>query len=212
MIAMEYAFAFPDDFDMTAIRRRVAEKGRLFDTYPGLLRKVFLARDRRSNHPTGPTDNGNSYATYYLWSSARAAADFLGGPDFAAVSGAFGRPAVRFLAPLSIVNGYETGGNERTVPATAIRSTVTVAAEASLAAAIAAQRASLRDLRGWPGFHSGMLSLDSATWSIHRFTLWATAAIDEEAGNGSDIRYEVLHLSTPVPGTPLVKKQHALVG
>jgi hypothetical protein len=207
MIAMKYAFVFPDDFDMAVIRRRVADKGRLFDTYPGLLRKAFLATDRRADNQAAPAGASNSYATFYLWSSARAAADFLGGPDFAAVSKAFGRPSVRFFAPLSIIDGYETA-----VPSTAVSSIATVAAKADLAAEIAAQRASLRTLRGRPGFHSGILSLDSASWSIVRFTLWSTAASAETAANGSNTRYEVLHLSTPVPGIPLVKKQLATAG
>jgi hypothetical protein len=207
MIAMEYAFALPDDFDMSVIRRRVAEKGRHFDTYPGLLRKAFLASERRMDNQTDPADAGNSYATFYIWSSARAAADFLGGPDFAAVSSAFGRPAVRFFAPLIIVDGHEMA-----VPTTAVRSTAIVPAEANLAAEIAAQRTSLRALREQPGFHSGVLSLDSASWSIHRFTLWSTDVSAEGFAKGGSTQYEVLHLSNPVPGIPLVKKQPAMVG
>ena len=196
MIAMEYAFALPDDFDMAVIRRRVADKGRHFDTYPGLLRKAFLARDRRA----GPAGVGNSYATFYLWSSAKAAADFLGGPDFAAVCAAFGRPEVRLFAPLGIATG-----SVKAVPTTAVRSIASMAAEADLAVEIASQQASLDALHGRPGFHSGILSLDSANWSILRFTIWATAANAKADSSGSDTSYEVLHLSTPAQRIPLAE-------
>jgi len=151
MIAMEYAFAFPDDFDMAAIRRRVADKGRLFDTYPGLLRKAFLARDRRADSQAEPAEAGNSYATFYLWSSAKAAA-------------------------------------------------------------IAAQQASLDALRGRPGFHSAILSLDSANWSILCFSLWATATSAEALANGCNARYEVLHLSTPAQGIPMAEERLQTAG
>lgn len=212
MIAMEYAFVFPDDFDMAVIRRRVADKGRYFDTYPGLLRKAFLASDRRANNQAETVSIRNSYATFYLWSTAKAAVDFLGGPDFAAVSGAFGRPAVRIYAPLDIANGHETEGHVMAPPTTAVRSTAALAAEADLAAEIMVQRMKLRALRGRPGFHSGILSLDSANWSILCFTLWATAASAEAVANGNRTRYEVLHLSTPAPGIPLAEDRYEKAG
>jgi Domain of unknown function (DUF4865) len=207
MIAMEYAFAFPDDFDMAAIRRRVADKGRHFDTYPGLLRKAFLARDRRADSQAEPAEAGNSYATFYLWSSAKAAADFLGGPDFTAVCAAFGRPAVRLFAPLGIADGQETAA-----PKAAVRSIAPLAADANLAAAIAAQRASLDALRGRPGFHSAILSLDSANWSILCFSLWATATSAEAVANGFNARYEVLHLSSPAQGLSLAEERLQTAG
>ena len=42
MYAMQYEIALPADYDMAIIRRRVATKGPLLDTMPGLGLKAYL--------------------------------------------------------------------------------------------------------------------------------------------------------------------------
>jgi Domain of unknown function (DUF4865) len=46
MIIKQYVVTLPADYDMGIIRKRVAEKGPSFDTFPGLGMKVFLIREK----------------------------------------------------------------------------------------------------------------------------------------------------------------------
>ncbi|WJI15090.1 DUF4865 family protein [Pseudoxanthomonas winnipegensis] len=91
MIAMQYSIALPADYDMAIIRRRIADKGPLLDTLPGLLFKAYLVADRRD--PALPARQ-NLYAPFYLWRDAMAMHRFLDGPAFAALCESFGRPPV----------------------------------------------------------------------------------------------------------------------
>lgn len=92
MIAMQYSFTLPADYDMAIIRRRIAEKGHLLDDFPGLVFKAYMYADR--NDAQLPTRE-NLYAPLYLWRDSRSMNAFLGGPGFAAVTQAFGWPSVR---------------------------------------------------------------------------------------------------------------------
>jgi Domain of unknown function (DUF4865) len=93
MLVMHYRIALGGDpiEAVAAIRKRVAERGALFDGMPGLERKFFLL------DPVDPT-----YATLYLWREPEAALAFLQGPFFATVIASFGRPAVRLLLPTAV--------------------------------------------------------------------------------------------------------------
>jgi hypothetical protein len=42
MLAMQYSFTFPADYDMAIIERRIAENGHRLDGFPGLLFKAYL--------------------------------------------------------------------------------------------------------------------------------------------------------------------------
>ncbi|MBA8878705.1 DUF4865 family protein [Phyllobacterium myrsinacearum] len=90
MIAMQYSFTLPADYDMAIIDRRIAEKGHLLDNYPHLQFKAYLSARRTDE--TRSSDN--SYAPFYLWKEVQGLNNFLGGDGFAAVSEAFGRPQV----------------------------------------------------------------------------------------------------------------------
>jgi hypothetical protein len=88
MIAMQYRFPLPADYDMAIIDRRIADRGHLTDGFPGLLFKAYL-----SARKTGPAQD-NAYAPFYVWNTVDGMHAFLNGPGFAGVSQAFGRPAV----------------------------------------------------------------------------------------------------------------------
>jgi hypothetical protein len=89
MIAMQYNFALPADYDMVIIDRRIAEKGSFTDNFPGLRFKAYLTARR------GEDSAENLYAPFYLWRRDEGLSDFLCGPGFEGVSGAFGWPSVR---------------------------------------------------------------------------------------------------------------------
>ena len=88
MIAMQYRFPLPADYDMAIIDRRIADKAHLTDGFPGLLFKAYL-----SARKTGP-ERDNAYAPFYVWNTVEGMHAFLNGPGFAGVAQAFGRPAV----------------------------------------------------------------------------------------------------------------------
>jgi len=89
VIAMQYSFTLPADYDMAIIRQRIAEKGHMLDHFDGLLLKAYLHADR------GTSSNENLYAPFYVWRDSEAMQRFLGGPGFAALTGDFGWPSIR---------------------------------------------------------------------------------------------------------------------
>jgi hypothetical protein len=92
MIAMQYSFTLPSDYDMAIIDRRIRDKGPLLDNFPHLTFKAYLTA-RKGDPVTGSRDN--LYAPFYVWENGEGLNDFVCGPGFAGVSAAFGRPAVK---------------------------------------------------------------------------------------------------------------------
>ena len=97
MIAMQYVFTLPADYDMGRIVERVAAKGPSFDDYPGLVFKAFLISEAGRDGAVA-----NRYAPFYVWRSPDAMRGFLGGPGFAALVASFGRPSIRTWLPLKV--------------------------------------------------------------------------------------------------------------
>jgi hypothetical protein len=102
MIAMQYSFTLPADYDMAVIRRRIEEKGPSLDHFDGLRLKAYLHATR------GERSDENLYAPFYVWRDSEAMQRFLGGPGFAALTRAFGWPSIRcwqvwdaYLSPLA---------------------------------------------------------------------------------------------------------------
>jgi hypothetical protein len=89
MIAMQYSFTLPADYDMSIIDRRIRENDHKLDGFPDLRFKAYLS-DRRSE--LGSREN--LYAPFYLWERPQGMDAFLSGPGFKAVSNAFGWPRV----------------------------------------------------------------------------------------------------------------------
>ena len=90
MIAMQYSFSLPADYDMEIIDRRIRDKGPAMDGFPHLGFKAFLSA-RRGEFGS----RENLYAPFYLWHQPEGASDFICDPGFAALTNAFGRPHIR---------------------------------------------------------------------------------------------------------------------
>ncbi|CAO95850.1 DUF4865 family protein [Erwinia tasmaniensis] len=90
MIAMQYRFRLPVDYDMSIITTRILENGHQFDNVPGLLLKVWCYSE--SNDPFC-TDEP-LYAPFYLWQDCSSMASFLTGGGFRRLMQDFGRPAI----------------------------------------------------------------------------------------------------------------------
>ncbi|MBY5581132.1 DUF4865 family protein [Rhizobium leguminosarum] len=90
MIAMQYSFNLPADYDMSIIDRRIREKGPMLDGFPNLGFKAYLSVRKGE---FGSRDN--LYAPFYLWQKPEGASDFLCSPGFETLTGSFGWPRVR---------------------------------------------------------------------------------------------------------------------
>ncbi|HEX7815592.1 DUF4865 family protein [Dyella sp.] len=91
MIAMQYSFTLPADYDMQIIARRIAGKGGMTDDFPHLAFKAYLSATREN---PGLPSRDNLYAPFYLWRNEKGMNAFLGGP-FKALCESFGRPSIK---------------------------------------------------------------------------------------------------------------------
>jgi len=90
MIAMQYGFTFPADYNMDIIRQRIATRGAALDGFPGLRFKCYLFTARDSGNT-----QFNRYAPFYLWADSAGMHAFLSSRGFAGLVADFGRPKVR---------------------------------------------------------------------------------------------------------------------
>ena len=189
MIAKQYSIALPADYDMGIIRRRVAERGARFDSFPGLYLKAFLIRERGRAGAVG-----NEYAPFYLWPETEALWDFVAGDGFRAIIDGFGRPAIRNWLTL----GVETRARLRpTAVLAATRSETELAPAHDLIALrrdeIAANRSALADE---PQIAARAVAVDIERWRLLHFALWTRPIDDLPIVLGRD-NFEVLRLSAP---------------
>lgn len=164
MIAMQYSFVLPADYDMAIIGRRIAEKGRFTDGLPGLVFKAYLSS--RKTDEQGPASE-NRYAPFYLWESAAGMNDFLSGPGFVAVSQSFGWPSVKtwsvWHAQLSARMADARFASRELIP---------VRPHARLDELRAAETAHARELVAQQHALAAVAGFEPTTWSIVRFQLW----------------------------------------
>ena len=106
MIAMQYSFTLPADYDMSIIDRRIRDKGTFTDGFPHLVFKAYLTAVK-GDAKAGA--RANLYAPFYVWDSTEGLNNFVCGPGFAGVSASFGRPQVMTWIPWAT----ETAANIR---------------------------------------------------------------------------------------------------
>jgi hypothetical protein len=184
MIAMQYSFVLPADYDMAIVRERIAVKGKLLDDLPGLVFKAYLHAERGEAAE-------NLYAPFYLWRDAEAMHDFLNGPGFAGVTQAFGWPSVRTWTPW-----HASVGDAVRQARHAIRSVAAIAPYSDLAA-----RRLLEEEWARQALKRGALAVvvgfEPVTWSIVRLCLWREAPAEAAPG---EQRYRIGHVSAPGRG------------
>jgi hypothetical protein len=180
MIAMQYSFVLPADYDMAIIDRRIAERGRFTDCFPGLRFKAYLSSRKQA-------DGENRYAPFYLWESPEAMNMFLTGPGFEAVSQSFGWPSVQSwivwhaeLTPRLHAARFATRELLPVLPYAGL-------AEMQAAEARRAERA-LKE----HGALASVAAFEPGSWTLVQFALWEH---DPGVATGCD-RYEVGHVST----------------
>ncbi|MCY0386640.1 DUF4865 family protein [Robbsia sp. Bb-Pol-6] len=187
MIAMQYSFVLPADYDMSIIERRVRERGHVFDDMPSLAFKAFLIA--RKDGAT-PGRHENLYAPFYLWENDQAMTGFLCGPRFRAVVDAFGWPLVRTWTTMAAEQGSALGAARF-----ATREIVPVAPFTSLDALRDRERRSSAAATRDEGALYALSAFEPTGWTVVRFRLWRDATASHETG-GAQV-YEVAHLSNP---------------
>lgn len=196
MIAMQYGIGLPADYDMGIIRRRIADKGHLLDDFDGLVFKAYLHASRGDARLPG---RDNLYAPFYLWRDADAMQRFLCGEGFAALSGDFGRPAVRSWQAWGAALAPDARG-----AVCASRELVDVPADADLPR-WREQEARLARRDRDAGALAAVAALDPRDWTLVRFRLWDRDRADL-AGERVQL-YAVGHVS--MPGARAIRAQGA---
>jgi hypothetical protein len=187
MLAMQYTFALPDDYDMKSIRERVAQKSDYFDRLEGLYEKAFLMSEKGI---AGACENTYAPFYFYIWNHTYAMNDFLVSDSFKAVADAFGRTSVKSWLPLYFSSGKAKFRN----PVFATQEILDIPADANLNEL---RRLEYKLHRQWaehPHNQSGFIGLNADTWQIVRFALWTAPQEDLSADTKA---FEVVHLSAP---------------
>lgn len=187
MLAMQYAFTLPADYDMDIIRARVSTKCVTYDRLPHLGFKAFLITEqgKDGNHE-------NSYAPFYLWQEPQGMHDFFGSDKFQGLVQSFGWPTIRTWSILDVALG-----NTAVAPLHATRELVQIASYADLQELYIRELAEQREAMRSSHVHSRLVAFEPTTWTLVRFTLWEVFGSDERRSQGMQ-HYEVLHLSAPM--------------
>ncbi|WP_266171018.1 DUF4865 family protein [Dyella subtropica] len=186
MLAMQYSFVLPADYDMAIIRQRITEKGHLLDHFPGLRFKAYLSADRRGARL--PTRH-NLYAPFYLWNHGDGMNAFLGSSSFAGVTQAFGWPEVKLWsvwhadvspeAPNAICASRDITTIPPYTDLDALRQQESDAAQKDMAV----------------GALAAVSAYDPTHWTLVRFRLWGE--LRPERIREDRQLYEVGHVSMP---------------
>ena len=186
MIAMQYGFTLPADYDMAIIRRRIAEKGQLLDDFPGLRFKAYLYADRSD---ASLPSRENLYAPFYLWHDNEGMNAFLASTGFAALTQSFGWPRV---CPWMVWQAQVAADLSAAVCAT--RELQPIPAYTALDALRRAESEAIRTDAA-DGALAGVSAFDPANWTVLRFRLWGEPRPDL-AGDNRQL-YRVGHVSHP---------------
>jgi hypothetical protein len=184
MIAMQYGFTLPADYDMAIIDRRIRDKGPMLDGFPQLRFKAYLSARRQGGSLAGAE---NLYAPFYLWDAVEGLNAFLTGPGFAGVTRDFGWPAVR-----SWMVWHAALGTELRAARFASRAVVPIPPHADLATlregAVAEAEAAVRS-----GALAAVTGFDPTGWTLVRFQLLREPPVPMDGAQA----YAVGHVSLP---------------
>lgn len=188
MMAMQYSFVLPADYDMAVIERRIREKGHLLDGFQGLRFKTYLSARKQDD---GFTSTENLYAPFYLWDEPEGLGSFLTGAGFAALAQDFGWPVVRTWVVLHAELGPDLGDARF-----ASRETVRIPPYSDLASfknnAVTDVQTAVR-----VGALAAVAAFDPTAWTMVLFRLWRALPKRQEHGAKDIQTYRVGHVSLP---------------
>jgi hypothetical protein len=183
MLAMQYRFTLPADYDMNIIRRRVAEKGKALDHHAPLAFKVYLVADRLQG------EHENRYAPFYLWHQPEGLRDFIGSAGFAGLAQNFGWPVVNTWP--CVLAQHQSGEWAQARYATCEQIALEPFCDLANLARDEAQQA--EQAIAQQGALLALTVLEPTHWFLLRFRLLATLPPQSVSTD----RYEVLHVSCP---------------
>lgn len=164
MIAMQYGFTLPADYDMSIIDRRIRDKGPLLDGFPRLRFKAYLAARKQDDGFQGAE---NLYAPFYLWDEPEGIDGFLSSPGFAALTRDFGWPSVQTW----LVWHAELGADVRQAKY-ASREIEAIPPYSNLTET---RNAAIAEAHSRTGALATAVGFDPTGWRQVRFSLWASA-------------------------------------
>jgi len=166
MIAMQYSFTLPADYDMSIVDRRIRDKGPLLDGFPQLVFKAYLAARKEGGKVSSAE---NLYAPFYLWDEPEGLDTFLTGAGFAALTRDFGWPAVQ-----TWVVWHAERAPDLAAAKFASREVEPIPPYSDLAALRARAVSEARD-DARRGALAAIAAFDPTGWTLLRFRLWREA-------------------------------------
>ncbi|MTJ79545.1 MAG: DUF4865 family protein [Telmatospirillum sp.] len=193
MIAMQYSFTLPADYDMAIIDRRIREKGPLLDGFPRLRFKAYLSARKRDD---GFASAENLYAPFYLWDTPEGIDSFLSSPGFSALARDFGWPSVQTWLVWHTEVASDLGDARY-----ATRDIRPIAAHSDLTRHRETAADDARSAIG-AGALAVIAAFDPTKWRQLRFCLWpavppATETTRTDAATETTQTYSVGHISLP---------------
>lgn len=188
MLAMQYSFILPADYDMSIIDRRVREKGAVLDHHKPLRFKAYLSA-RKGDTKTGSHEN--LYAPFYLWHDNNGMSDFLAGPGFQGLVGAFGWPSVRIWPGVITLKQAMSLENA----SFASRETLSIQAFSNLEQLHELEHDLAEQAVHQDGAKLALTAFEPTSWSLVRFRLWPDRETLPVLENAQ--WYNVLHVSHP---------------
>ncbi|WP_346908888.1 DUF4865 family protein [uncultured Roseibium sp.] len=186
MMAMQYSFVLPADYDMEIITRRIRDKGHLLNGFPHLRFKAYLFADRKDGD-IGAQDN--LYAPFYLWDAPEGADQFLTGPGFEAVSRDFGRPSVE-----TWIGWHAELDRDLSQARYASREIRPIAPDCDLQALRARSAEGARNALKDNDAIACLTAFDPTSWNTLRFCLWQSPP---ERGSEDTQLYRVGYVALP---------------
>lgn len=182
MFSMQYLVSLPAAFDLMSIQARVKEKAPDYDAFPGLALKVWMTQSAERH-------GRNLYGSFYLWSDASGASEFLTGSGYQGIIDSFGR---RPVASWTALQTRITGPLDRAM--VAVQSFVDVPESGTVALSLDAALERHADLA--PSFTA--VCLDPTLWRLVAFSMLPGETGDVTATLGPDARiFDVQHVSLP---------------
>jgi hypothetical protein len=185
MIAMQYSFSLPADYDMAIIDRRIRDKGPMLDNFPDLKFKAYLSARRGRNG-----SRENLYAPFYVWENGVGLTNFLCGDGFQAVTQSFGWPKV---ATWIVWNARISGDVPQARYATC--ELLATAPYSPLAGIRQEESEAVMDDVARGGALASVSAFEPTSWTRVRFRLWRD--MPRATTGGTTQVYDVGHVSLP---------------
>jgi hypothetical protein len=188
MLIKQYVVALPADYDMSIIRKRIADKSAAFDTLPGLGAKVFLIRERGVCGA-----QANQYAPVYLWPSIEPMWGFVATHLFKGILDSFGWTPIRSWPAFAFARKPDDTAFHAVRSVS--RESMRIAPESDLSALRSDEVAKAQDaVSNHPDLIARAVGVNMEDWTLVRFDYWRCEQRDLPADAWS---YEVVHVSAP---------------